>query len=231
MTGRKRNRIIIAAFLCLFFFTGTEFVLAQNSFIKEVSIGANAGVNLSSIGFNSSKFSVRQTKLPGGVGGVSVRFISEKNFGIQAELNYSQRGWKEHDPDNPDKKYTRALDYLELPIMTHLYFDTGKYTRLVFNFGPQLGYLLGERVLDSNIVFDEDTPPYYSQDAQRKFDWGICFGGGFELRTGIGSFVLDGRYYYGLSDIFNNSRSDDFASSSNQVIGIKLTYFYTIKKF
>jgi hypothetical protein len=49
---------------------------------------------------------------------------------------------------------------------------------------------------------------------------------GFELRTGIGNFILDGRYYFGLSDIYNNAKADDFQASSNQVIGVKLTYFF-----
>lgn len=203
-----------------------QFTFAQKNFTKEFSWGFNGGVSISSVNFTSSKYPVRQGKLLQGVGGLTVRYISEKNFGLQCELNYSQRGWKEKDPDNPDMHYTRALDYIELPVLTHVYFNAGKRFRVIFNLGPQLGYLLNERVVESTIdTSNPDTPSYYSQNVQRRFDWGLCFGGGVELRTGVGNFVLDGRYYYGLSDIFNNSRADDFASSSNQVIGVKLTYF------
>ncbi|MDR2804338.1 MAG: PorT family protein, partial [Dysgonamonadaceae bacterium] len=69
-------------------------------------------------------------------------------------------------------------------------------------------------------------PRYYDDDytVRRKFDYGIAGGMGLEIRTGIGNFILEGRYYYGLSDVFNNSRADVFQSSHNQVIGIKLTY-------
>jgi hypothetical protein len=51
---------------------------------------------------------------------------------------------------------------------------------------------------------------------------------GFELRTGIGSFILDGRFYFGLSDMFRNTRSNYFQSSANQVIGIKASYLFAI---
>ena len=204
-----------------------QFVSAQENSHKELSWGLNGGVSISSMSFNPK---VRQSKLIQGVGGISIRYISENNFGIQSEINYSQRGWNEYDPDKPDKHYTRALDYIEFPVLTHIYFNAGKRFRTVFNLGPQLGYLLNERTIKSNIdVNDKDTPSYYTQKVQRRFDWGLCFGGGVELRTGGGNFVLDGRYYYGLSDIFNNTKADYFAASSNQVINVKLTYLFKLK--
>ncbi|MCC8145586.1 MAG: PorT family protein [Bacteroidales bacterium] len=194
--------------------------------------GINGGVTLSSMRF---VFYVPQEKLIQGQGGLTVRYISEKNFGLQAELNYSQRGWKEQSDDIRINRYSRSISYLELPFMTHIYFNMGKRFRGVFNIGPQIGYCLSEKTLEKvlyapgpsnngeNIIY-EGIPSYYSQDVQKKFDYGIAGGGGLEFRTGIGSFILEGRYYFGLSDVFNNTRSDYFQASSNQVISIKLTY-------
>ena len=207
-----------------------QFASAQENFHKEFNWGLNGGTSISSVSFNPK---VRQGKLIQGVGGISIRYISENNFGIQCEINYSQRGWKEVYPDYPDIHYTRALDYIELPVLTHIYFNAGKRFRTVFNLGPQLGYLLNERTLESSIdINDENTPSYYAQKVQRRFDWGLCFGGGVELRTSSGNFILDGRYYYGLSDIFNNSKIADgyyFAASSNQIICVKITYLFKLK--
>jgi hypothetical protein len=59
---------------------------------------------------------------------------------------------------------------------------------------------------------------------EQTFDYGITGGMGFELRTGIGSFIVEGRYYFGLSDLLGNSMEDFFQSSHNQIIGLKLTY-------
>jgi hypothetical protein len=52
-------------------------------------------------------------------------------------------------------------------------------------------------------------------------------GAGIELKTGIGIFNLEGRYYFGLGDIFNNRRGDNayFSRSAHRVISAKLTYY------
>lgn len=237
MLQEKQDKFKIILLGIIFLSIIPQFVSAQNDFQKEFNWGVNGGVAISSMSFNPK---VRQGSLLQGVGGVSLRYVSEKNFGIQCELNYSQRGWKEEFPknegfdDDQQLYYSRVLNYLELPIFTHIYFDAGKRFRVVFNLGPQLGYLLSEsdKASFDTTGADESVPSYYSQKLQRSFDWGLCFGGGLEFRTNSGSFVLDGRYYYGLSDIFTNSRTDpsfNFAASSNQIISVKLTYLFKLK--
>ena len=220
---------ILGGFICLLVFQLSP--AQQNDFQKEWAFGVNAGLTFSKVSFYPS---IPQDMLRQGFGGITVRYISEKHFGIQAELNYSLRGWKEKtDTVIRLNQYSRSLSYLELPVMTHLYFNMGKRARLVFNAGPQLGYNIGEKILEKKIVSDpEDTSEYdyYDTKIQKPFDYGIIGGMGLELRTGIGCFILDGRYYFGLSDIFNNKRSDRFQSSSNQVIGAKLTYLFNISK-
>ncbi len=212
----------------LLFFLPDISMAQEEVFSKELSLGINGGITSSSINFNPS---VSQKKLDQLAGGVSIRYITEKNFGLQGELNLSQRGWKEHKDSIPDHKFTKSLLYAELPVMTHIYFNLGSRVRLVFNLGPQISYLLSEDVKESNIILDPGTednpePIQYNTPIQNKFDWGIAAGGGLELRTGIGSFVMEARYYYGLSDIYKNRKSDYYATSSNQVLNLKLTYFY-----
>ena len=216
--------------ICFFIFQVS--FAQQNGFQKEWALGANAGVTLSNVNFYTS---VPQNQLIQGTGGLSIRYISEKHFGIQAELNYSLRGWEEKtDTVSRLNKYARSISYIELPVMTHLYFNMGKKARLVFNFGPQLGYYLDEKILKKEIdprlegLWEYE---YYDTKIQQPLDYGLVGGGGFELRTGVGNFILDGRYYYGLSDIFNNKkRADRFQSSSNQIVGIKLSYLFNMNK-
>jgi hypothetical protein len=205
----------------------------DNDFRNEWAFGVNAGMTLSNIRFSPSR---PQDLLRQGMGGITARYISEKNFGIQVELNYVLRGWKERTDTVANLNiYSRSLSYLEMPFLTHLYFDLGKRARLVFNVGPQIGYYIGEKTLEKELVppkdeLDEDFHKrYYNQKIQRRFDYGITGGGGFELRTGIGNFILDGRYYFGLSDVFNNQKGDIFQASANQVIGIKLTYLFNLR--
>ena len=211
------------------FFFMMSVVHSQNvDFQQEWSFGANAGVTLSRLNLVPR---VSQELLVQEVAGLTARYISQKHFGILVELNYSLRGWKERqDMVLQFNRYSRSLSYIELPVMTHIYFDLGKRVRLVGNLGPQIGWNTGEKVLEKELGIPPDGKPsypvYYKDDflVQRKFDYGITGGLGLEVRTGIGSFILDGRYYFGLSDIFNNTRADVFQSSHHQVILIKLTY-------
>jgi hypothetical protein len=52
-------------------------------------------------------------------------------------------------------------------------------------------------------------------------DYGLAAGIGMELKTGIGVFDLEGRYYFGLGDIFTSRRSEQayFSRSASRVIG------------
>ena len=46
----------------------------------------------------------------------------------------------------------------------------------------------------------------YGTKIQNKFDYGITGGGGVELRTKkAGSFIVEGRYYFALSEIYKTT--------------------------
>jgi hypothetical protein len=208
-----------------------------NSFSREWAFGVNGGVNLSKMRFNSGLY------IPQGLyvqpsGGLTVRYISENHFGILGELNYSLCGWTEKKDTMNNvhlNEYTRSLAYFEIPLMTHLYFNLGKNTRLIFNAGPQFRYNIGDKVKKISIVDPENEPSYYDENDERskiynKFDYGLKGAMGIEIRTGIGSFILSGSYYFGLADVFNSARSQPFQASSNQIIGVNLTYLTRMRK-
>ena len=41
---------------------------------------------------------------------------------------------------------------------------------------------------------------------------------------------MEGRYYYGLGDIYNNSKKDVFSRSNHGTIIVKFTYLFDINK-
>ena len=212
-------------FLFLLVFCSLSVFTQTNDFQPEWAFGVNGGTTFSQVRFTPK---VPQESLMQYSGGITARYVSENHFGIQVELNYSQRGWKDLTDEVYLNKYERSLTYLELPLMTHLYFNMGKRARLVFNLGPQIAWNLNESTsLEEN---GSDWMEYYNLSVQRKFDYGIKGCAGIEIRTGVGSFILDGRYYFGLSDVFNNTKKDPFASSANQVIGVNLTYLIQKKQ-
>lgn len=152
------------------------------------------------------------------------------NLGIQAELNFTQHGWEEKFEEKPQYKYSRTVNYMELPFLTHIHFGS-KRVRVFVNLGPKIGYALSEST-ESNLNGENPNAnrpdEQHTMEVQKKFDWGLCGGPGIELRTGIGSFLLEGRYYYALGDMFNSRKGDTFSKSSSQIISAKLTYLIPI---
>ena len=66
--------------------------VAQTHYEGSFAVGGKAGMTLSRVNFNPT---VQQSMLPGMTAGAMFRYIEEKNFGLIAELNLAQRGWKE----------------------------------------------------------------------------------------------------------------------------------------
>jgi len=217
----KAFTLAFFAFLCSFAYSQT------NSFSSEWAFGVNGGANLSRMRFNS-RYYVPQGLFIQPSGGLTVRYISENHFGIIGELNYSLSGWTAKEDTTNEANlsgYSRSLAYIEIPLLTHLYFNVGKNTHFFINAGPQFRYNIG----DTKKIRDAENttlPPYYENilKIDNKFDYGLKGELGIEIRTGAGSFLLSGSYYFGFADVFNSARSDVFQASSNQIIGIHLAY-------
>ncbi len=212
---------------------------SQNKFAPEWNFGVGFGSTFSSMSIvpTNTTMNFKTKSIMQYQGGISVRYISEKNVGLIGELNYSQMGWetKFADESLAANKHQHLLNYISIPILTHIYF--GDKTRFFFNLGPQIGILLNDKE-KTNEAFDEwlvnkadstFSTDLYGVKAQKKIDYGITAGMGVEIRTGIGNFALEGRYYMGFGDIYSNSKSDPYSRSANRVITAKLTYY--IKPF
>ena len=208
---------------------------AQTHYKGTIAVGGKAGASFSKVNFNPS---VQQTMEPGVTAGVAFRYIEEKNFGLIAELNMTQRGWKET-YDDIDYKYSRKFTYLELPIMTHIYFGN-QHVKGFFNLGPELNVMLGNSI-KSNFAYQEAANlDYFLEDSRHieqlameinnKLDYGICVGAGMEVGlNAVHSLLLEGRFYYGLTDVFPNHKTDIFSGSNSMSVTVTLGYFYRLK--
>ena len=183
----------------------------------EMYIGANLGVTESMINFSPA---IPQGFLMGFNGGVVFRYIAEKNVGIQAELNFSQRGWTES-----SGLYSRQLNYIELPFMTHIY--VGRKNRFFFNLGPKISYLISERVLLNTTGGSLDAQHITS--VQHPFDYGLCTGLGMLFNIKGKIIQLDTRAYYSLSDVFANTKRDVFSTSNNFNLSVNLAWLFKVK--
>lgn len=197
------------------------------------AVGINAGVNMNNMSFTPK---IKQKSMMGYAGGITARYISEKYFamicGAQIELNYVQRGWEEKIEDNTDT-YSRTMNYLEIPFLAHLAFGRDRGVQFFMNLGPQMAFLLSEKEKYSspwNPPASRYPTEQYGKDAENSFDYGIVGGMGLELRTKAGNFLLEGRYYFGLADVFKSAKKDFFSRSAHTTMLVRLTYLYDLTR-
>jgi len=204
-------------FSILVFLSISSFIISQVRLDKpELYFGASAGVTESMVIF---KPSVSQGYLMGYNGGIVFRYIAEKNVGMQAELNFFQRGWTES-----SGLYSRQLNYIELPFMTHIYI--GKKSRVFLNLGPKISYLISEKTL-INETLNIDTQNITA--IENKFDYGLCAGLGFLFNIKGYVYQLDTRANYSLSDVFSNNKRDYFDTSNNVNLSVNLAWLFQVK--
>lgn len=209
--------------------------MAQTHYESRVSVGGKAGMTMSRTLFNPS---VPQSMLSGYMAGIAFRYAEEKNFGLLVEINLEQRGWKEDFEENPFE-YSRQLTYLQIPIMTHITFGSSK-VKGFFNAGPEIGYMIGETVttnFDVNNYANIEGFPIYNRNNEQltlpvknKIDYGISAGAGIEfIAKRKHSFLLEGRFYYGLGNVFGSRKKDAFSASTSMSIMVTLGYMYRLK--
>ena len=66
------------------------------------------------------------------------------------------------------------------------------------------------------------------KDIENKLDYGITGSVGLEILTGSGNFGIEGRYYFGLGNIYGITKKDYFARCANSTISVRLTYSFTL---
>lgn len=205
---------------------------------NDLAIGFNGGYTLNQVMFEPT---IQQKMKGSPTFGFTARYTCEKYFkslcAVQAEINFANLGWEEKIETSTDK-YSRDIYYIQVPILARMgwgYEQRGAMFYVVA--GPQFGFFLNEKGHKEGD-FDDSTLPLrpgginqqYDMPIKNKFEYGITAGAGIEVNTGIGHFMVEGRYFYGLSDIFGNGKQDVFGRSANGMIAIRATYLFDIIK-
>lgn len=236
------NKIKFSAVFLFFLLCVTAFSQV-GEYRNTLSLGANGGMTFNTISFDPH---IKQNSHIGPTFGVTMRYTCEKYFktlcALQLELNYTRLGWTEHVLDHnseelPDE-YSRHLDYIQLPMLARLSWGREKGVMFSIMAGPQLGYCFGETSKRSEVwtVTADGLPDrpnmlsaQYDMELDHKLDYGITGGLGIDVNTKIGRFSIEGRYYYGLADIFASAKKDVFSKSNHQTISAKISYLIDIK--
>lgn len=216
----------------------------------DLAVGGGAGVVFSSVGF---KPKVPQGMHMGPTFGVVGRYVCEKYYtmicSVVGEVNFASVGWKEDIRDKRDNKvvnaltgkpeeYSRTISYVQVPVFAHLAWGNEvSGCNFFFQAGPQIGFFLGESTsknfdLDNINMTDRSNSVtrQYTMDVEKTFDYGIAGGLGVEYsRPRLGHFLIEGRYYYGLGNIYGATKRDYFGVSNFSNISIRLTYLFDLK--
>ena len=218
---------------------------------NEFAVGVSGGYALSRVSFVPD---VQQKMRGGPIAGLTFRYTTEKYFSsicaIVAEVNYASIGWKQDILSLIDEpvintttqlaeEYERQINYVQIPLLARLGWGRErKGLQFFFQVGPQMGFMLNEKTIAnypldkrnidmrSSVVVTQETMP-----VENKFDYGITGGIGLEYSLPkIGHFLVEARFYYGLGNIYGNTKRDYFARSNFNNIVIKASYLFDISK-
>ena len=205
---------------------------AQARIPREVHLGVVGGANISQYTFHprvSQRFTGSYTM------GVAARYIEEEFFGLQAELLLTERGMAdEWEPNPEDWLFERKMLYVEMPVLAHVYFQMGRHNEVSLDLGPKIAWFLSDRsnsnlpdnygqtgISAGNVYLHHELP------IEKKFDYGLQVGLGYEFKFNKQySAQLSGRYYFGLGNMWPDSKADHFEQSSNQSIQVVLSLWW-----
>lgn len=226
------NSVVVALILLA---ASVPEISAQTHYEGNIFVGAKGGVDFSRVFFHPS---VKQKMAVGGVAGLTFRYIEENHFGIIGELNFEQRGWEENFEEYPFS-YHRTLNYLQVPVMAHIYFGSPR-AHFFFNAGPEVGFMIGEST-DANFDYRDpaSVPGFplkdrqidqYTLKADKKIDFGISAGiGGEFFINSRNSVTLEGRFYYGLGNVVKTGRTETFSAANSMSIMVTAGYWFRVK--
>lgn len=158
-----------------------------------------------------------------------------------------------HTDETQTLHYARKINYIQVPMLARLGWGRERNGLQFFiQLGPQLGFCMSDK---SDTNFDVRDPAFnpnienskygsayqyankrvshvVAQDSmaiENKIDYGIALAGGLEFSNRhVGHFIVEGRYYYGLGNIYGNTKRDYFGRSNFGTIMAKFTYLFDI---
>ncbi|BDD07626.1 hypothetical protein FUAX_00580 [Fulvitalea axinellae] len=220
--------------------TALTFCLAGNSY-SQTFVGVRAGGGASQLlnnllnSFSKPDF-YSTTFTYGAIGGVMFRHVAEPHLGFQAEINYLQRGFKQQLPEAiQNGEYIEAeYDYIQVPIMASIYALQGK-TKVFFNVGPYLAFgISGTETVFQVENFEKKSSKttdidFGSEDFDA-FDYGLEAGLGLERRFEFGILQVEGRFTWGMGNIYNADKPYYPDHTQNMTLGLTVNYLFQLDK-
>ncbi|MGE5393422.1 MAG: porin family protein [Candidatus Saccharibacteria bacterium] len=165
---------------------------------NKVTFGIKGGVNLSNV-YDSKQDNFNTNSKLGLTGGVFLGLPLGTYLGLQPEVLYSQRGYKETG-SFLKSEFTRTTNYLDVPVLLAI----KPSPVLSILAGPQFSFLLdGKYDFKSNILSGQLTQDFNNEDVRKNT---LCLTGGLDLN--LENLVLSGRAGWDLKENNNNGSSN-----------------------
>lgn len=164
----------------------------------QVTFGIKGGINISNVYDSNQEDFDTDSKL-GLAAGIFLGLPLSTYVGLQPELLYSQRGYKETG-SLFDSEFTRKTNYLDIPLL--LAIKPSPVLSLLA--GPQFSFLLdGEYDFESDIISGEVGQDFDNEDARKNT---LCITGGIDLN--LENLVISGRAGWDLKENNKDGSSD-----------------------
>ena len=152
-----------------------------------------------------------------------------------------------HTDPSQNLQYTCKMSYIQIPVLARMGWGRERNGfQGFFQVGPQIGFFLSDK---TETNFDAKDPEFNPSSKEYKYanvrashvvaqdtmaientiDYGVAFAVGLEFSNRkMGHFILEGRYYYGLGNLYGSTKRDFFGSSNFGNIIVKFTYLFDI---
>jgi hypothetical protein len=190
--------------------------------LSQTFLGLKGGYNLSLVDFSPNPEEAIDFAT-GISGGIILKIRNKKNLGVQLELNYTEKGFTSENLETLETT-TRKLNYIEFPFYSHLYFGQKKL-KIFVNAGGYLSYAFQSQLEIEVNGISRNENYNFNPRVDNRFDFGVRGGAGVSYRIGNGEIHLDGRYSYGLGNIFN-PYSPLTTSDFSRIINYEITLGY-----
>lgn len=192
---------------------------------QALSLGVKAGATFATIsGDNIEDLAGNRTGLS--VGGFA-NFPISSVISLQPEVLFVQKG-SEVQEDGADAEL--SLSYLEVPLLARFSFPTTAPIHPYFFAGPTVSFKVGCSVGGStdgvsfDVDCDQDSLQAFSVETET-LDFGLIGGVGAGFGLGAGEALVDVRYNFGLSGVFDGP---DVVEVKNRVLTLMLGYSIAI---
>lgn len=193
---------------------------AHSAYAQQLTWGVRGGLNLATASVEGSLFAEDVGSRTGfHVGILGIVDIS-KNFALETDILYSQKGFGTGDGD-----VSLSLNYFEIPVMAII--------RIPGSVSPHL-YLGVELSLESGCTVSSGALQDVSCDDIRAenarvprtkgADSGLMFGAGVTVDVGFTSLLIDILYDYGLTDISELTEEIDSIKTRTLFLSVGATW-------